>query len=82
MVQFLRCKESTAQFGNQPPILEESALLLIILAFFDELGCLGGPCPSDLIPLLYLVDILAVTFHNRSLLKSRMRSKKHNSSQN
>ena len=33
----------------------------IMLAFFDERDCFGGPRPNDSIPLLYLVDVLAVT---------------------
>ena len=37
-------------------------ILSIILAFFGDFDCLGGSCPSDLIPSLYLVDILAVPF--------------------
>ena len=31
----------------------------IMLAFFDELDCFGGPRPNDTIPLLNLVDIRA-----------------------
>ena len=40
--------------------------MLIMLAFFDELDCFGGPRPNDSIPLLHLMDVLAATtYFNR-----------------
>ena len=63
ILQFFRYTESTTQSGNQPPILEESTQCCPIYytCLSIRTWLFQWTCPSDLIPLFYLVDLLAMT---------------------